>query len=318
MTALPAPTPLTIGIVGLGKIARDQHVPAIRQSDRLALLCTADPAGGLPAVTHYPNIEALLSATEIPRAIAICTPPQIRCSIARLAIAQGRHVLLEKPPGTTIGEIEFIEALAAASECTLFCAWHSQFAPAVRPAREWLSSRQIGKVRIEWREDVRIWHPGQTWIWDAGGFGVFDMGINALSVAARILPQRLLVKEASLHFPENCQAPISAELELSDANGTDIHASFDFLQPGPPTWEISVETDSGRLLLSQGGARLSINDRNVELDGTGEYSSLYAHFAGLVESARSEVDLMPLRLVADAMLCGRRLDVPALRDAGVK
>lgn len=308
------PNRLTIGIVGLGKIARDQHVPAIEQSDELTLLGTADPAGGLPAITSYPDIEALLGAAEIPHAVAICTPPQMRFSIARVAIAHGRHVLLEKPPGTTVGEVESLRELAAASGRTLFCAWHSQFAAAVQPAREWLASRRIRNVRIDWCEDVRVWHPGQTWIWEPGGFGVFDPGINALSVAARILPRPLFLKSATLHVPENCQAPIAAALELSDADDTEIRARFDFLQSGPPTWEIAIETDSGELLLSSAGARLVLNGQEVALGGLAEYPSLYARFAELVRAGKSDVDLVPLRIVADATMCGRRLAAPAFRD----
>jgi hypothetical protein len=78
----------------------------------------------LPAITNYPDIEALLGASEVSQAVAIYT------------------------------------------------------------------------VRIEWREDVRVWHPGQTWIWEPGGFGVSDPGINALSVATRILPRPFFLTNA--------------------------------------------------------------------------------------------------------------------------
>jgi D-galactose 1-dehydrogenase len=45
-------------------------------------------------------------------------------------------------------------------------------------------------VNVIWREDVRVWHPGQDWIWQPGGLGVFDPGINALSIITHILPAR--------------------------------------------------------------------------------------------------------------------------------
>jgi D-galactose 1-dehydrogenase len=38
---------------------------------------------------------------------------------------------------------------------------------------------------------------------------------------------------------------------------------------------------------------------------------LYAHFAELVRGHRSDVDIAPLQLVADAFLCGRRTEVAA-------
>jgi len=40
-----------------------------------------------------------------------------------------------------------------------------------------------------------------------------------------------------------------------------------------------------------------------------EYANLYAHFAELIRRGRADVDIAPLQLVADAFLCGRRVDV---------
>jgi hypothetical protein len=82
-------------------------------------------------------------------------------------------------------------ALAARAGRTLFATWHSRFAPAVEPARQWLTPRRIRSVHINWKEDVRVWHPGQGWIFEPGGLGVFDPGINALSILTRILPLSL-------------------------------------------------------------------------------------------------------------------------------
>src|SRR5690606_40163452 len=65
---------------------------------------------------------------------------------------------------------------------------HSRMALAVAAARRWLADRTIHEGRITWREDLRKWHPGQDWILDAGGMGVFDPGINALSILTEILP----------------------------------------------------------------------------------------------------------------------------------
>ncbi len=50
---------------------------------------------------------------------------------------------------------------------------------------------------------MRQWHPNQEWIWQAGGLGVFDPGINALSIITHILPRALFITKATLEFPEN-------------------------------------------------------------------------------------------------------------------
>ena len=306
--------PIAIGIVGFGKIARDQHVPAIRGERRFELHAVADPACTAAPVRRFASLDAMLAADDSLAAVAICTPPQARYGVARRALESGKHVLLEKPPTATVAELDELRELAERSGTTLFCAWHSQFAPAVAPAREWLAGRSLLRIRITWREDVRTWHPGQRWLWEPGGFGVFDPGINALSVAAKMLPQRLFVREALLAFPENCATPIAADLTLADSGGTPVTASFDFLQMGPQTWEIEVDTDAGSLLLSQGGGRLIVAGREVPLEPNAEYPAVYAHFAELIAAGRSDADAVPLQLVADALLVGRRRAAPAFVD----
>ena len=144
---------------------------------------------------------------------------------------------------------------AQAARRTLFATWHSRFAPAVEPARQLLLGRRITSVRITWKEDVRVWHPGQAWILEPGGLGVFDPGINALSILTRILPQPLFVTSADLAFPANRDAPIAASLALGDAQGLQITAEFDFRQTGPQSWDIDLDTDGGPVTLSLGGAR---------------------------------------------------------------
>ena len=306
--------PIAVGIVGFGKIARDQHVAAIAANGALALRCVADTVAAPAPVRLHANIESMLAADDAPQAVAICTPPRVRYHAARYALERGRHVLLEKPPATTLGELEDLRALARNRGVTLFCAWHSRFAPAVAPARDWLATRTLRRVRIDWREDVRVWHPGQRWIFEPGGFGVFDPGINALSIASCILPNPLFVRDALLKVPENCATPIAAELTLADTDATPIVATFDFLQAGPQTWEIAVDTDEGHLLLSHGGARLVFDGVETPLPPRGEYPALYAHFAELIARRQCDVDVTPLALVADAFLLGRREAAPAFFD----
>ena len=88
-----------------------------------------------------------------------------------------------------------------------------------------------------------------------------------------------------------------------------MRAEFDVLQIGPQTWNIDVATDSGALRLSMGGKTLAIDGQEVPCASAAEYPDLYSHFADLVYSRRVDVDVAPLQLVADAFLCGRRIEV---------
>ncbi|MDP9013470.1 MAG: Gfo/Idh/MocA family oxidoreductase [Pseudomonadota bacterium] len=307
-------TRIKMAIVGLGKIARDQHIPTLAASGAFELIAVASPHGTLDGVPSFPDIETLLEEVPDVAAIASCTTPQVRYDIARYALLRRRHVLLEKPPGVTVSEVQALADLARRMGVTLFASWHSRHASAVEPARAWLAGRKILSAKITWKEDVRVWHPGQKWIWRAGGLGVFDPGINALSILTRVVPGALLLKDAELSFPRNCETPIAAHLALVDAQGAPIDVDLDFLQTGVQTWDIVVETDAGRLTLSMGGKSMAVNEQPMELAQQPEYAGLYAHFAELVRGGRSDVDVAPLQLVGDAFLCGRRRDVDPFTD----
>jgi D-galactose 1-dehydrogenase len=296
--------PISVGLVGLGKIARDQHVPSLVRNPRYGLVATADPSGAcLDGVPSYPSLEAMLEAVPGLDAVSLCVPPQARSNLVSAALRSGKHVLLEKPPGVSTEEVDDLIELARDKGLCLFTAWHSQFAPAVAPAKEWLAGRVIHGVGIIWKENVRQWHPNQEWIWHAGGFGVFDMGINALSIATMILPGRFALNSATLTVPANCETPIAAQLSLT-AGDIKLEAEFDFRQLGQPTWEMAVDTDAGVLILSEGGNKLNLAGVDASLPATGEYELVYSHFAELISERSIDADLEPLRLVLEAQRMG--------------
>lgn len=307
--------PIRIAIAGLGKIARDQHVPAIAASPHFTLAATASRNNRLADVPSFSTLDDLIASDVAFEAAALCQPPQGRYSAARAAIEAGKHVFLEKPPGATLSEVRALEDLAKTKGVTLFASWHSRYASGVEAARAWIAARKrILSARIEWKEDVRYWHPGQQWIWEAGGLGVFDPGVNALSIATRILPHPFFLTRAALDFPANKAAPIAASLSFSDAEGAPIEAEFDFRQTGLETWDIVVETDGGTLKLSKGGSELFIDGVRRETAPEAEYRGLYERFSDLIASGRSDVDIAPLRHVADAFLRGERRTVESFED----
>jgi D-galactose 1-dehydrogenase/L-arabinose 1- dehydrogenase len=305
---------LRLGLVGLGKIARDQHLPAIAGTDGAELVAVASRNAQAEGVANYPDLEAMLAGEPDLDAIIMCQPPQVRFEAAWRALSAGKHVFLEKPPGATVSEVDALVAFADAKRVTLFASWHARFAPAVAQARDWLKDLQLRRVSITWEEDVRHWHPGQTWIWEPGGFGVFDPGINALSILTEIVHDPILRASAKLEVPSNRQAPIAASLSMRTAAGVPIEADFDWRQTGPQTWTIEVTTEGGGMILTEGGSALTID--GVPQPGTGEqeYPAMYRYFVDLVRSGRSDADARPLRLVADAFLRARAVAVGPFED----
>ena len=302
-------TVIRVAIVGLGKIARDQHISAIAETAGIELAAIVSRNASINGIKHFATLDELLDRVPDIDAVALCTPPQGRQALAAAALKAGKHVLLEKPPGATVSELTPLIAEARQTGHTLFATWHSRFAPAVEAARAFLAGRQIRSVVVEWKEDVRVWHPGQAWIWEPGGLGVFDPGINALSILTRILPRPFFLTEAELSYPGNRATPIAANLAFSDGTGLPILAEFDWRQTGPQTWDIRIETDAGRLTLSCGGSRLDHDDRTLVDEQQAEYRGIYQRFVELIASRVSDVDLSPLVHVADAFMLGRRRNV---------
>ena len=303
---------ISIGVIGLGKIAQDQHLPCIaRNSDfKLAAVVSSRPSDlDVPA---FKTPAEMLKAVTLD-AVAICTPPSVRRNIALECLQAGVHLLLEKPPTPTISEFADLKARAAASGKVAFQTWHSRFNAAVTEARKILAGQTVTRLHVSWKESVWQWHPGQEWIWEPGGFGVLDPGINALSIVTEILPEPVFVEEASLLTPSNRFTPIAASIKFRAADGgkADLTAEFDWRQTGEQSWNIDVETATHKLRLTHGGTRLQVNGIDTVAAPSEEYEKIYARFAELIKSGKSEMDGSPLELVADCMMLGRRSDTDA-------
>lgn len=299
---------MDIALVGIGKIAIDQHVPALADSADWRLTATVSRSGTVEGIPAHADIHDMLDAHPEIGTVSLCLPPVPRFDVARAVLKAGRHLMLEKPPGATLAEVHILTDLAAAQGVSIYTTWHSRMAHGVAAAKAWLADATILEGKIIWREDVRRWHPGQDWIFEAGGMGVFDPGINATSILTEILPEPIHVTGADIDVPANRQAPIAARVDFSNAIGAD----FDFRQTGPQTWDMEIRTDKGYLALRNGGNLLEIDGRQTAGSTTilgKEYPALYARMAELVRGGASEVDLAPMVLIADAFTLGSRNSV---------
>jgi len=297
---------IRIGIIGLGQIARGQHLRAIAESPDFELAATASPFDTLDGVPGYASLEEMLRANHGLQAVAMCQPTQTRYADTRRALEAGLHVLLEKPPAVTIGEVRALARFAQGRGLTLQASWHSRHAPAVEPVGRWLAERRIHTVEIVWKEDVRHWHPHAEWIWRPGGMGVFGSAINAFSILTHVMPSPAFLTRADLSYPANRDTPIAADLDFGDLTGTRISGAFDWRQAGPPTWEMRFATDDGLLEVTQHFGAMSVGGVAQAFGPQAQYRGVYGHFASLIAAGASDVDEAPLQIVADAFLCGER------------
>ena len=240
---------MKLALVGIGKIAVDQHIPAIAASEEWMLGATVSRHGSVEGIDSYTDFDQLLAERSDIRVISLCLPPVPRFEFAKKALVAGCLVMLEKPPGATLAECHALAKLAEDNRLSLYATWHSREADKVAVAKAWLADKALKSLKVTWKEDVRRWHPNQDWIWEPGGMGVFDPGINALSIVTEILPVDIHLREATLQVPQNRQTPIAADLAFYHPSGAQVSAVFDWRQEGEQTWTIEAVTDQGTLTL---------------------------------------------------------------------
>ena len=114
--------PIKLAIVAVGKIVRDQHLPAVAKNADYQLIAAASRNGVVDGIDNYKSIEEMLAAKSEIEAVSLCMPPQFRYEAALRALEAGKHVFLEKPPGATISEVEDLKRIAARRPSSLQCA----------------------------------------------------------------------------------------------------------------------------------------------------------------------------------------------------
>ena len=99
-----------IGIIGLGKIAHDQHLPVITKSADFELAAIVSRRGltvqGVPTFGSAADMYAAVPELDV---VALCTPPGAHFQGARGALEAGKHVLLEKPPTIALSGVASVD-----------------------------------------------------------------------------------------------------------------------------------------------------------------------------------------------------------------
>lgn len=212
-------TPVTWGILGAAKIARQKVIPAMAGSQDIRILglasrdeararATAD-ALGIPRA--YGSYDALLADPEI-EAVYNPLPNHLHVPLTLKALAAGKHVLCEKPLALTAAEAAALEAAQTASGRLVAEAFMIRHHP------QWLRARDL--VRSGALGDVRTLHVHFSYALadvsnirnqpEMGGGGLYDIGCYAITAARYLFgaePEKVIA-----HFDR-------------DATGTDRLAS---------------------------------------------------------------------------------------------
>ncbi len=156
------PERLAIAVIGCGywgpNLARNFHQLKVAH---LAAVCDADAARATELAAFYPEAIALNDNADVLNdptiaAVAIATPARTHFELARQALQNGKHVLVEKPLAMSSAECEALIALAAQRRVTLMVGHTFEYNPAVLKIKELIGAGAIGQLYYIYSNRVNL------------------------------------------------------------------------------------------------------------------------------------------------------------------
>ena len=176
-----------VGLAGLGywgpNLARNFDELA-----ELAWLCDLSDEQRARISSRYPEARLTadfdeMLADDSLEAVVVATPVITHAELAKRALEAGKHVLVEKPPALTAGEVEELVATAEAQERVLMPGHLLLYHPGVARLKELISSGELGDVLYVYgnRQNLGQIRKDENALW--------SLGVHDLSVILHLLEE---------------------------------------------------------------------------------------------------------------------------------
>lgn len=209
---------INLGLVGMGHVA-DYQLEALKRlaNFRLVAACDKDSAKRTKVpqdISFYQEPDELMASPNVD-AVLVSVPIQEHFRVAKAALEAGKHVLLEKPATSNIGEFDDLVSLARDNNKLLVIAFHAAFARDLLWFLEHYGTRLREQVGTITGFRCGFYDPyladGQLLPQANSLKGSWtDSGINALSVVAQLVEvQSLEIEEVRL-----TRLPVYGNIEL--------------------------------------------------------------------------------------------------------
>jgi myo-inositol 2-dehydrogenase/D-chiro-inositol 1-dehydrogenase len=149
------PAPVSIGIIGCGRVATEWHLPALRALPGAGVAALADldsqrlerAAERFGVERRHRDPADLIDDPAI-EAVAICVPAPAHAELAVPALKAGKHVLVEKPLASSLADCDRMIEAAGASDAVATVGFNMRHHRLVRRAREIVRSGKLGPVSL--------------------------------------------------------------------------------------------------------------------------------------------------------------------------
>lgn len=267
-----------IGVVGIGNMGRS-HVMHLMEgkvkNGKLTAVCDIKPERlkwveeeGYTGLKHFSNAEDMIKSGEID-AILIAVPHYDHPVIAKMAFAQGLHVLVEKPAGVYTAQVREMNEAAAKSGKVFGIMYNQRTNPVYQKVRELVKSGELGTITraiwiiTNWYRP-QAYHNSSDWrsTWkDEGGGVLINQCPHQLDLWWWILgmPQRIRSFVGfGKHYNIEVEDDVTAYMEYENGmSGLFITCTAEV----PGTNRLEISGTRGRLIVENDTIRF---DRLVE------------------------------------------------------
>lgn len=186
---------LRMGIIGVGGIARDRHIPAYLQlGEKVEVTAVQDVnedrAAEIAKLYDIPHVFSDYNELfKVVDAVTICTPNKFHAEISIAALEAGVHVLCEKPMAMNAEECRAMIAASKKSGKLLSIAYHYRFTELGQMAKQ--AMRDVGtplvtRVQALRRRKVPGWGVFTNKELQGGG-SLIDFGCHFLDLSLWLL-----------------------------------------------------------------------------------------------------------------------------------
>lgn len=224
---------------------------------------------------NYPTVEALVNDPAID-AVFVLTNLETHLEYTAKALQAGKHVLVEKPVGQSIAEIQQMVQLATAKDLVCLPGHNYIYESSMRRTKELVDGGDLGKI-VSAYVMYNIHHPEEV----AKRYpGVVRQILTHHSYILLYLvgkPVELCAMKATLHYKEYTEEDI-AMVQMRLANGALAHfcASFAADDHAADPWTVMV-----KVIGTAGSTRYSYRD-HVEIKPGLVHSQTYTAYQGSV------------------------------------
>lgn len=254
---------IRIGIVGAGKMGISHYaianategasVVAVCDTSRYVLSVLRKQAG----VATYRSLDELLAGSA-PDAVIVATPTSTHAECARLAMARGCHVFVEKPLTLSARESEALARLAAERGLVDQVGFHNRFIGTFREARRLVAAGALGQVttvhgsafgQVVVKEEGSTWRSRRT----EGGGCLHDYACHVVDLMNFIVgaPSRVAGARMRRIFSREVEDAVHALLDYDDGKTGVLETNWSDETVRKMSTTVRVEGTHGKLLVDR-------------------------------------------------------------------